>query len=53
MLVILFSNLKNNFLHLDSDDEDSFSLHDISEVREGFETDIFNKIENDPTILAR
>ena len=30
----------------------SFSLHDIGEVREGLDTDVFNKIEQNPDILA-
>jgi len=37
----------------DSDGEECYSLNDINEVREGLETDIFNKIDNDSSILAR
>ena len=33
--------------------ENRVSLQDISEVREGWETDIFNKINNDPSVLER
>ena len=31
----------------------SYSLQDIGEVREGLDTDVFNKIEQHPDILAR
>ena len=34
-------------------DEDCYSLRDISEVRDGFQTDIFNKVQNNPEVLSK
>ena len=34
-------------------DENCYNLRDISEVRDGFQTDIFNKVQNNPDVLSK